>query len=141
MNPAVDFQFKNGAVILLQHHTYPWSGRNADTMVLFGNDVIVRKDFYAYVHDQVTAVLPYLFNNYAYSLKQLVLPWIWEKFSLGNCAMAGKCFRHMVWKGYLPFTPRHMPSDYSGTRHYFYTGPESFYFILLPKSSGQYMET
>lgn len=142
LNPDIDFQCKNGSIIQLQHHKYPWSGRKAETLVLFGDDVMCRKDFYDYIYNQIPPVLPYLFNGYAYSLKTLVLPWIWEKFSRGNCVMAGFCFRHMVVKGYLPFTPRHMPCDSSGTRHYFYTGPNSDTFDfstnqLTPKQGGR----
>lgn len=125
MNPEVNFRCKNGSINILKHDTYPWSGRRANTIVLLGDGVMCRRDFYDYVYDQIPPVLPYLVNGYAYSLKQLVLPWIWETFSRGNRVMAGFCFRHMRVERDLPFTPRKLPSDLSGTRHYFYTGPNS----------------
>ena len=124
MNPEINFQCKDGQIVTLQHPDYPWANAKAENMVLFGGGIITRKDFYAYIHGQIVPVLPYLFNGYAYSLNQLVLHWIWEGFSLGNRVMAGHCFKHMSLKGYLPFTPRHYPCDKSGTRHYYYTGPE-----------------
>jgi hypothetical protein len=128
MNPEVEFRCQGGEIITLQHHTYPWTGNKANTTVQFGETIITRKDFYTYVHDQIVPVLPYLFNGYAYSLKQLVLPWIWESFSLGNRVMSGHCFKHMLPKSHLPFTPRDKPCDRTGTRHYYYTGPESTIF-------------
>ena len=141
MNPYVDFQCKNGEIVLLKHHTYPGSDKGGNSTIQFGEDIITRSDFYTYIQDQVVQVIPHLFNGYAYSLKQLVLPWIWERFSRGNCVMAGICFQHMVHERHLPFTPRHMPCDLSGTRHYFYTGPNSGTFDfatnqLTPKQGG-----
>jgi hypothetical protein len=127
MNPEIDFRCENGQIIQLEHLTYPWTGNNANTSVQFGEHIITRKDFHTYIHDQILPALPYLFNGYAYSVRQLVLPWIWEKFSRGNRVMAGHCFKHMslqVHNGDVPFTPRHMPCDSSGTRHYYYTGPD-----------------
>jgi hypothetical protein len=133
MNPAIDFQCKDARITSLRHRSSPSAKNKPPTMVLFRNEIVTRKDFYDYIYDQISPVLPYLFNGYGYSLRQLILPWLWDDLSRGNCVMAGTCFQHMVAKGLVPFVARRMPCDSTGTRHYYYTGPEHFIFDFQTK--------
>ena len=128
MNPEIDFKCKQGKIVQLKHRTYPWSDKTSRSTIRLGNEVIARRDFYNHIYDQIQPVLPYLFHGYSYSLRQLVLPWVWTEFDRGNCIMAGKCFIHMVCQRYVPFELRELPSDKSGTRHYYFTGRESTIF-------------
>ena len=132
MNPDIDFKCKGGKIILLKHSKYPWSDKTARSTIALGKDVITRKDFYDYIYQQIPPVLPYLFHDYGYSLRQLFLPWLWEEFSRGNGIIAGYCFIHMVYRGYVPFVLKGLPSEQSGTRRYCYTGPESTIFDFEP---------